>query len=291
MRPDYFYYQTIKNIISAFGIIFRDVTYVNDWGKEITVPIHYSPREKFITIVEGSTDHDAEQDTSWTLPRFGFELVDIAYDNMRMLNPMSRMQDVSQETRKYMLNRVPYTFTFTLYLAVKKFEDSLKIIEQIVPFFTPDLNISIKDKADFGISTDIPVVLNSVSFAIDYQGGFETTRSITWQLNFMVKGYLYSNVREQKRIKETIVNMTDSDFDRVFESFTSEVIPREAEKQDPHIIIDDIHSGKQPTKLIMDFYSGTDGEVGDTDSGDPATVLNFMSLGTGELARIIESLK
>lgn len=274
-----------------FGIIFRDVSFVNDWGQTVTVPIHYSPKEKFITIVQGSTDHDVAQDTSYTLPRFGFELVDIAYDGMRMLNPMSRMTDTGMDHNKYMLNRVPYTFTFSLYLAVKRFEDSLKIIEQIVPFFTPDLNISIKDKADFGISTDIPVVLNSLSFTIDYQGSFETLRTITWQLNFMVKGYLYSNVREQKRIKETIVNMNDEDFSRVYETFTSEVIPRDAEKIDPHEIIDMIYSGKQPTKLRIDFYDGANGSIGTTGSGDPASVLTIMPIRTGELGWIVESLK
>lgn len=31
MRPSYFYYQNVKNIIAAFGTIFSDVIYVNDF--------------------------------------------------------------------------------------------------------------------------------------------------------------------------------------------------------------------------------------------------------------------
>lgn len=30
-RPSFFYYQTVKNIIAAFGTIFSDVSYINDF--------------------------------------------------------------------------------------------------------------------------------------------------------------------------------------------------------------------------------------------------------------------
>jgi hypothetical protein len=291
MRPEYFYYQTTKNIIAAFGLLFRDVVYVNDWDQQIKVPIHYSPKEKFVTIIQAFDDHDLTKEYSWGLPRFGFELIDIAYDSTRMLNPMSRIQNNSGGEQKYMFNRVPYTFSFALYLAVRKFEDGLKIMEQVIPFFTPDLNITIKDKADFGIATDIPVLLNSVGYTIDYQGDFQTVRTITWQCNFMAKGYLYSNVREQQRIKETIVKMEDKDFNAVYESFTSEVFPRDADREDSHIIEDNIHDGKPPEKFLFEFTSGQMSSVEDTDSDEPATVLNIMSMHTGELGRIVESLK
>ena len=255
-RPAYFYYQNVKNIIAAFGTIFSDVKYINDYGQEILVPLHYSPREKFIEFTQVKADYDGALDTDTTLPRLGFELTSVDFDSTRMLNPMSRINHISGSNSEYMFNRIPYNFAFTLYLATRKFEDSLKIIEQIIPFFTPDLNITVKDKEDFGISTDIPVILNNTSFTIDWQGSFETRRTVQWELSFTAEAYLYSNVREQTRIKETIIKMSNDDFNKVYESLISEVEPRSANKEDPHVIIDNIIDGLPPSKMTLDFSSG-----------------------------------
>jgi hypothetical protein len=290
-RPNYFYYQTIKNIIAAFGILFKDVTFVNDHGITVKVPIHYAPKEKYIEMIQVSADHDDGFETMVTLPSFGFELSTIDYDSARMLNPMSRMRDVEDANGNYMYNRVPYMFSFVLYLGARKFEDGLKIIEQIVPFFTPDLNITIKDKGDFGISTDVPIVLNNISYSIDWQGSFETRRTILWQLDFSAKAYLYSNVREQKRIKETIIGMEDSDFDRVYESLISVVDPRTAEKNDPHRIIDQVIGGKPPIKLSFNAYTGGILSLGSPGNDDPASVIHLRPAYTGADMQIVEGLQ
>lgn len=255
-RPDFFYYGTTKNIIAAFGILFRDVEYVNDWGETLKVPIHYLPREKFIEITEVNADHDDGIETMVTLPRFGFELISIDYDSTRMLNPMSKMSHTQDDTHRYMFNRVPYNLAFSLYLATRKFEDSLKIVEQIMPFFTPDINITIKDKEDFEIYTDIPIVLNNSSFMIDYMGGFETRRTIQWSFSFTAKAYLYSNTREQSRIKETIVKMSNYDFNSVYETLISEVEPRTANRDDQHVILDTITDGAPSTRLSCQVMAG-----------------------------------
>jgi len=288
-RPNYFYYQTIKNIITAFGIMFKDVTFVNDYGISVKVPIHYCPKEKYIEMIQVSADHDDGYETMVTLPSFGFELTSIDYDNTRMLNPMSKMKDIADANGNYMYNRVPYMFTFMLYLGARKFEDSLKIIEQIVPFFTPELNISIRDKSDFGITTDVPFILNNAGFVIDWQGGFESRRTIVWTLDFSAKAFLYSNVREQTRIKETILTMEDKDFDRVFESFTSNVTPRSANRDDPHVIDDQAFDGPPPTKLSFDIVTGQAIEL-DSDRDTPYTIMPLMPAHSGQKAHIVESL-
>lgn len=287
MRPEYFYFGTIKNIIAAFGILFRDVDYVDDWGNSITVPIHYSPQEKFIEMVQVSADHDDGYETMVTLPRFGFELTSIDYDSSRMLNPMSRMSDAFGTEHKYMYNRVPYNFTFSLYLAVRKFEDGLKIVEQVVPFFTPDLNITIKDKEDFDYSTDIPITLNDLNFQIDWQGGFETKRTIIWNFSFTAKAFLYSNVRQQGRIKETIVKMTNFDFNKVYESLISTVEPRNADRDDSHEIVDEIIEGLPPTKLSFNIQSGTVLSENAIGSALPYTVIDLKTAATGSSMKVV----
>lgn len=235
-RPT-FYHNTIKNIIVAFGTVFDDIRYINDEGVEIKVPIHYAPKEKFVTYFTEKADFD-QFDIEQVLPRMAFEISGMNFAPERFVNPLNRITDSLQNETKYMFSRIPYDFQFNLYLATKKFEDSLKIVEQIMPFFTPELNITIRDKEDFGLRTDIPVVLNSAGFDIQYEGSFDTKRSIMWTLGFTVKGWLYGDVKQQNVIKETITDLKQADFDRKFVTLISEVVPRSANKNDPHTIVD-----------------------------------------------------
>lgn len=232
-----FYHNTIKNIIVAFGTVFDDIRYINDEGVEIKVPIHYAPKEKFVTYFNEKADFD-QFDIEQVLPRMAFEISGMNFAPERFVNPLNRITDSAHDATKYMFSRIPYDFQFNLYLATKKFEDSLKIVEQIMPFFTPELNITIKDKEDFGLRTDIPVVLNSAGFDIQYEGSFDTKRTIMWTLGFTVKGWLYGDVKQQNVIKETITDLKQADFDRKFVTLISEVVPRSANKNDPHTIVD-----------------------------------------------------
>jgi len=236
---DTFYFATMKKIIVAFATIFDDIRYHDGFGREIAVPLHYSPRSKFVEQLQNSPDMD-QMACDTIFPKLGFEMVGLAFAPERHTNPLAKISDVynDDDSSKFMFNRVPYDFTFDVNIGTVKFEDSLKIVEQIVPFFTPELTITIKDKEDFRMENNIPVVLNSSSFEIDYLGSNDTRRTVLWTLNFTVKGYLYSNVRGSQRIKETIMNFHNSDYDEIYERLTSVVVPREANKSDPHIVVD-----------------------------------------------------
>ncbi len=242
MSRPIFYYNTIKNLIVAFASIFDDMKYYNDFNEIIKVPLHYSPREKFISYYTEDVDFGSSN-IEYILPRMGFEISSLNYAAERAVNPLNKMRDYGQDETKYMFSRLPYNVDFVLYIATKKFEDSLKIVEQILPFFNPELNITVNDKDDFDLKTDVPVVLNSAGFDIDYEGSYENKRTIMWTLSFTVKGWLYGEVKNIAAIKETINNLTQKEFDHKFAILTSEVIPREAKKYDPHIVKDSVDEG------------------------------------------------
>lgn len=256
MRDHYFYYGTTKSIIAAFGILFSNIKFQSDFGELITVPLHYSAKESFLEITQNDYNYFLNLDMNVAYPRMGFELVTMMYDPQRMLNPLSKVLDKNESLNSYMFNRVPYNFGFNLYITSIKFEDSLKIIEQIIPFFTPEFNISIRDKEDFNLITDIPFIINDVSFELGWNRPSYTERAnILWTINFTAKAWLYSNVREKTRIKETIINMTDLDFARVYETLTSEVVPRSADQKDQHSIIS-VVDDLEANRLYVHFRTG-----------------------------------
>lgn len=214
-----FYHGTTKKMISAFSSIFDNIVIELGNGKEIKVPLFYTQGETFLyRTVRYKNDEGTIKPIA--MPVMGFELTSMNFDPERHTNPLSKMQDRQMAAnRKYMFNRVPISFNFDLFIAVKRMEDGLKIIEQIIPFFTPELVIRMKGVEELEQATNIPVTLTSFSHNIVNDGslGVGDIRAVTFQLSFTMKGFLYPNLRSRKTIEDVIVNMSDEQHQQKFE--------------------------------------------------------------------------
>lgn len=219
MMNNKFYHATTKKMITAFSTIFDNLRIDLGNGKEIQVPLFYSQGETFLyRTVRYKNDESTVKPVA--LPVMGFELSSMNFDPERHTNTMSKLQDRKlDERRQYMFNRVPISFNFELFIAAKRMEDGLKIVEQIIPFFTPELVIRVKGIEELHQATNIPVILTSFSQQIVNDGPLESgnIRAVTWQLSFTMKGFLYPNIRNRKTIEDVIVNMSEQDHERKFE--------------------------------------------------------------------------
>jgi hypothetical protein len=144
------------------------------------------------------------------LPRISFEMVSLQYAAERKLNTMNRYSTVdvnNSSKKKNMFQPVPYDINFDLNIYVKYAEDATQILEQILPFFTPEWTASLNLVPDLGITMDIPVVLQSMSSQDTYEGDYDTRRALIWNLNFVMKGYMFGPIRESSVIKSSNVQM------------------------------------------------------------------------------------
>jgi hypothetical protein len=96
---------------------------------------------------------------------------------------------------------------------VKSAEDGTQILEQILPFFTPEWTNSVQLIDDLELKMDIPLVLVSVTSDDTYDGDFETRRALIWTLDFTMKGYFYGPIKNKKIIKFANVNFYIDGFD------------------------------------------------------------------------------
>ena len=92
-------------------------------------------------------------------------------------------------------------------LYVRNTEDGTQILEQILPFFTPDFTVTVDFISGMEQKYDMPVVLTSVTPSIDYEGDMTTTRLIIWDLTFTAKGYIWPPVKEGKIIRQANTNL------------------------------------------------------------------------------------
>ena len=102
---------------------------------------------------------------------------------------------------------VPYNFDIDLSIMVLNSDDGAQILEQILPYFTPEFQVTMNEIKTLGIKRDIPIVLNSVSSEDDYEGDFVSRRNLVHTLSFTVQGYIYGPVSEQGVIREVDVNV------------------------------------------------------------------------------------
>ena len=101
MLGEYFYHNSLRKIVVAFGTIFNNIQIhrKDSNGKvvqSIKVPLAYSPKEKFITRLDQQPDL-ADRQVAVTLPRMGFEIAGLNYDASRKLQRLGTFKKVNSE--------------------------------------------------------------------------------------------------------------------------------------------------------------------------------------------------
>jgi hypothetical protein len=207
-----YYHATLRKYIIMFGNIFNEIQVdrFDSSGNKIqtlNVPLEYSPKQKSIQRV--TADPTLNRDIAATLPRLGFEMTSLTYAGARKLNSSTKIVrgvNTGGNDFGFVYTPVPYDMSFSLHVLVKNAEDGTQIIEQILPFFTPDYTVTIRALPELNINLDIPIELNSVTTDDSYEGDFDASRRIlTWQLDFTVKGYLFGPINKQKFIIDTTI--------------------------------------------------------------------------------------
>jgi hypothetical protein len=207
-----FYWGTIRKAIVAFGNMFNNITIQRtDANGNVVqlqkVPLSYSPKQKFLTKIRQQPNVDT-QNVQVLLPRMGFEMVSLDYDPNRKISPIQQSRTINSSTAaNAQYAPTPYNINMILYVYAKNQDDGLQVIEQILPYFNPDYNLTIKAVPDLDIKNDMPIILSSIGFEDDYEGDLTTRRSIIWTLSFVLKINFYGPVSKQGIIRKTISNI------------------------------------------------------------------------------------
>jgi len=204
MFGNYFYNKIISKTVTAFGTLFNDiqVKHFDDSGNVIStikVPLAYGPAQKFLARIE--QQNDGNRKIALTLPRMSFEMISIDYDSQRKTSVIQTFSSPRVDTGKTakVYSPTPYNIGFELNIIGKIQDDVLQIVEQILPFFQPSFNVSVKLLPEIDEVRDIPIVLNRVGFRDDYEGDYRTRRTLIYTLTFTAKTYLFGEIPTNNR--------------------------------------------------------------------------------------------
>ena len=199
MLGNYFYHEIIRKTVVAFGTLFNDVyiRHHDSAGKDIgefKVPVSYGPRQKFLARIQQQPE--LNKAVAMTLPRMSFEMNSITYDPSRKSGITQTFKAKDGEKIKKVFMPVPYNLGFELNILTKLQDDSLQIVEQILPFFQPGFTLTIDLADQIGEKRDVPMVLEDISFTDDYEGNFETRRALIYTLRFTAKTYMFGPIAD-----------------------------------------------------------------------------------------------
>ncbi|NCP97690.1 hypothetical protein GW796_05545 [archaeon] len=184
--------------------------------KVIPVPVQWATYDKWFAIYNSSSARKSMDPTfraknpvemQWILPRISVYMNGVMYDNTRKLIKTQKVPNFpndsnTQRTRQY--TPAPFNFDVDVAVITKTLDDSFQIMEQIIPFFSPDLSINVKTVPGME-SESIPIVLNGVIPDIPTDISEEEERFFTFTYGFTIKANLYPK-KKYSNTKQILIN-------------------------------------------------------------------------------------
>lgn len=184
--------------IERYGSVVQGVNGAYISRKILRVPIQWAARDKWLEIYRSSSARKAMDpnireknpvEMQWILPRISFNLAGVVYDSTRRLIKTQTMQ-TNRDTAIGSINNTftPGAYNLELEVAVisKTIDDQLQLMEQILPYFSPTLNLDIKLFGDRPAES-VPFVLTSVTQDIPTDLQENDERFFTFTYSFTVK--------------------------------------------------------------------------------------------------------
>ncbi len=236
-----FYNNSIRRVTSTFGNLFNQLD-VNQYDsddilvKTIRVPISYARKQHFHAKLHDDVA-GINPAVNLILPRMSFSFEGLSYDSERQISPQRRIKR-THATDSDLITTVnsftPYNMDFELNVVCKNVEDSLQILEQIVPYFTPEFNLPIKfTDTD---TRDVTLLLNAITPGDNADDGFNTNRMIEWTLSFTARAWIVGVSKDGSIIKTAIANLASSKDDLgaflTDETIELQVTPSSASRDD-----------------------------------------------------------
>lgn len=218
MFGTYFYHEKTRKCVAAFGKLFNNIYVLrkNSSGKvisQVKVPLSYAPKDKYIERIRENADLNNDTQVAIKLPRMSFEITGITYDTARQLSKINNVvtAGTANTNRNKLFTGVPYIISFQLNVYAKTQDDSLQIVEQILPSFNPQYSLTLIPFASEypNYREDLPIAINGVSFQDDFENELGARRTIIYTLDFEMRVSFYSGINQGEVIRQANARLFD----------------------------------------------------------------------------------
>ena len=265
---DHFYHERVRKSVAVFGSIFNDAYVIRRSGTKVLgqmkVPIAYAPQRKFLERIAEmyqAGNRDLENQTALKLPRMSFEITNMQYDAQRQLPKTNvikcRGDNPTDGSAHKIYSPVPYIINFELNIYGKQHDDCLQVVEQTLPYFSPQYTVSVKPLPGLSdVIEDVPIILNSVTFSDNFEGTLEDRRIIIYTLSFDMKlNFWGPTCRTPKKVIEQIdIDYFDDTLSTpsYLETQRVETTPRPTDPDSDYSVVLDVLNEHSPDSDFVD---------------------------------------
>lgn len=222
LPDEYFYHGSMKRYTLLFGSLFNNIKIARFEGDSfdvqdidfIRVPIKHQPG--FMSV-----DDDREADeikTQMILPQMTYVMGSPAPDEEGGATGNAIIHNdvvgVDGNRRIGTMKPIPYTFPFTLSIRTKTKNDLNQIVEQILPYFAPQMSVGIIDtpqgldaykERSVDLRTNILINLDTSSIDDEINESMDTQTYYTADLEFTLHGNLYKIMIDHPIIRRIVI--------------------------------------------------------------------------------------
>ena len=252
MFGDHFYHATMRKSVAVFGTLFNNLRVIRKAAdgsvlNQVRVPLAYGPKQKFLARLDQETGFDAPM--AIKLPRMAFEMTSLTIDTTQKMPKRNKIVELhaSDVTKKKTIKHwTSYDIGMSLYIMAKNQDDGLQIVEQILPYFTPEYTVTITPVDGFTHKQDVAVILGGVNIDDQYEGDFTERRVLIYQLDFVMKMKFYGPTGDQGVIREINIDFKDKgNVSDIMEQMDITINPTTADEDDNYTVVTTIKDGDE----------------------------------------------
>lgn len=213
---EYFFPNILRKVNIAMLSLFKNIQVAKyDNLSEIInmrdVPITFGHKGKYLSIAK-KKEH---RDYSLYLPRIALMISSLTSDPEKTrgghLTSLCDYTTGNQDTIQKLYGGVPYKIGYTVTILSEHMDDLSQILEQIIPSYTPQRTVTIRE-FDFltDFTRDLPVNLVSVTPEFPEETPEEDLRYVEFNLDFEVDCTFYRPLKVSDIIKTVNIDMIDS---------------------------------------------------------------------------------
>lgn len=209
----------IRNHVILFALVFQNINVWRKDNKKINVPIQFANKEKFFAKLTSELFHGGDPrnnpraNIEQVLPRMSFNITNMQY-NPELKVPSVNHKSIEQPdgSMTVQFTPTPWTINFQLSVYTRYEQDMLKIFEQIVPFFQPNISLRVGTEIDYPHVQDRAVNLTLAGVQPDENlfGDMNDRRSLVWNYDFIMSPvYIYPpSLEDQGLIRKIILDFS-----------------------------------------------------------------------------------
>ncbi len=210
----YHYPRTIRTIVIALANVFNDIIVYNyensvsgltSAADSLTVPIKFGPADKKYSSIK---ETESDQRYYRQVPRIGLVLKNFEYDSDRATgsNEYREFKDDNvawHDVESFFkdVQPTPYKLNFDMQIKTNSMDHVCQIVEQILPYFNPSIELRIREFSFLNIERQVKVSLDGANLEFLEEMTENDRREINISINVNAKCVFYKPYTTSSIIK------------------------------------------------------------------------------------------